>query len=383
MTTPEKKTSGDSSHQKPEFTWTPIPSAQTIFRQHLLSPEAEELITQITRELSPQVWERDRDVVRRIEQAATAENLLDLIPRVRGLAEPVWQRRMRESGPEVVPLLAARLKAAGDIEDEDSRTTAYEHLISALRWHGEAGASILLDGFGDLDDYGKSLACIVLGQLGAQDSADVLWVFYQNVKDNPHENYFVGPLWGLVDLNDARSADALEELLWAEHYFYEIFALAHRAADARAVLPLLYAFHVGNDEMKELAFKALSGVAHRIGRDPLLNGIQHIGSEAGVTKSQHESLADRILGFPPSLAEEYFAVFYRGLRPDEIDQDKMKVQLDRFEWPGPAPLMHRRHKESRKTRPAEAKLGRNDPCWCGSGKKYKHCHWQGDREGNL
>ena len=20
------------------------------------------------------------------------------------------------------------------------------------------------------------------------------------------------------------------------------------------------------------------------------------------------------------------------------------------------------------------KLGRNDPCWCGSGKKYKKCH---------
>jgi len=23
---------------------------------------------------------------------------------------------------------------------------------------------------------------------------------------------------------------------------------------------------------------------------------------------------------------------------------------------------------------AGAKLGRNDPCWCGSGKKYKRCH---------
>jgi preprotein translocase subunit SecA len=22
----------------------------------------------------------------------------------------------------------------------------------------------------------------------------------------------------------------------------------------------------------------------------------------------------------------------------------------------------------------EAKIGRNDPCPCGSGKKYKHCH---------
>lgn len=25
------------------------------------------------------------------------------------------------------------------------------------------------------------------------------------------------------------------------------------------------------------------------------------------------------------------------------------------------------------------KIGRNDPCWCGSGKKYKHCHWKEDR----
>ena len=23
---------------------------------------------------------------------------------------------------------------------------------------------------------------------------------------------------------------------------------------------------------------------------------------------------------------------------------------------------------------AAPKLGRNDPCWCGSGKKYKKCH---------
>src|SRR5260370_14214875 len=29
--------------------------------------------------------------------------------------------------------------------------------------------------------------------------------------------------------------------------------------------------------------------------------------------------------------------------------------------------------------PPEARnLGRNDPCWCGSGKKYKDCHWDRD-----
>ncbi len=34
-----------------------------------------------------------------------------------------------------------------------------------------------------------------------------------------------------------------------------------------------------------------------------------------------------------------------------------------------------------RARPAAAphrELGRNDPCWCGSGKKYKHCHWAAD-----
>jgi preprotein translocase subunit SecA len=29
---------------------------------------------------------------------------------------------------------------------------------------------------------------------------------------------------------------------------------------------------------------------------------------------------------------------------------------------------------------AKPKLGRNDPCWCGSGKKYKYCHLRKDRE---
>ena len=26
------------------------------------------------------------------------------------------------------------------------------------------------------------------------------------------------------------------------------------------------------------------------------------------------------------------------------------------------------------------KIGRNDPCWCGSGKKYKNCHMKQDQE---
>ncbi|MDD6450572.1 MAG: SEC-C metal-binding domain-containing protein, partial [Lachnospiraceae bacterium] len=29
---------------------------------------------------------------------------------------------------------------------------------------------------------------------------------------------------------------------------------------------------------------------------------------------------------------------------------------------------------------ADRKIGRNDPCWCGSGKKYKQCHEAFDKK---
>ena len=28
----------------------------------------------------------------------------------------------------------------------------------------------------------------------------------------------------------------------------------------------------------------------------------------------------------------------------------------------------------------KGKTGRNDPCWCGSGRKYKQCHWAFDEK---
>lgn len=41
---------------------------------------------------------------------------------------------------------------------------------------------------------------------------------------------------------------------------------------------------------------------------------------------------------------------------------------------------------SQKKPPENTKLGRNDLCWCGSGKKYKRCHLEQDarkRSGQL
>ena len=60
--------------------WVPFASAQTVFRSHLLDPQAEELISQATAKVSPEIWERDREHAERIERAPTVEALLDLIP---------------------------------------------------------------------------------------------------------------------------------------------------------------------------------------------------------------------------------------------------------------------------------------------------------------
>ena len=55
-----------------------------------------------------------------------------------------------------------------------------------------------------------------------------------------------------------------------------------------------------------------------------------------------------------------------GIMPDAEQQRGWKHMglLDK--------LLHRRPPK------AAANLGRNDPCWCGSGRKYKRCHYESD-----
>jgi len=59
-------------------------------------------------------------------------------------------------------------------------------------------------------------------------------------------------------------------------------------------------------------------------------------------------------------------------RPQKSDMSKLKTSRD----DGMAEAKAQRTSEQQKTQPVkvEKKVGRNDPCPCGSGKKYKNCH---------
>jgi len=359
------------------------PSAPTLFRADLLDPHIDALLDRAAARFHPQLWERDRDRAERIEQAATAEDVLDLIPIATGVAERAWHKRMRQFGPEAVPLIVARLRRAREIQDSHLRSSATEHLIGVLRWQGDAAATALLDCFDALDDYGRSLACVALGLLGAQGSAGALWAFYHSTQEERQESFFIGALWGLIDLQDPRVAGELVDLLDKERYFFELFGFLALAGDACAVLPLLALAISDRGEAGQHAAMALVSVGHRIGRQALLAEFEKAGPQTADQQRIREGMVDDIIATPPRDAEDYFDLFYRGLHADDIDLDEIADWLHTVgeEWGGEAERRARDRSTSRSPTPPRqrATLGRNAPCWCGSGKKYKHCHLLQDR----
>jgi hypothetical protein len=80
-----------------------------MFRYTLLDRD-NNLIRQGLAKLKPVLWLRDRKKVKQIEQAKTAEALLDLSGQATGLAEETWFKQMRRFGPDVLPLISERLK---------------------------------------------------------------------------------------------------------------------------------------------------------------------------------------------------------------------------------------------------------------------------------
>jgi SEC-C motif len=53
---------------------------------------------------------------------------------------------------------------------------------------------------------------------------------------------------------------------------------------------------------------------------------------------------------------------------------RLEAQRERKQHRPPPPIA------TQKPVRVEHKPGRNDPCWCGSGKKYKHCHLREDEQ---
>lgn len=300
--TPSKGRTGQRNHSIG-------PSALTLWRTMHLDYRLEETVSEALRVLQPDVWQRDGQAVQRIEQAPDIEAVLDLTPGAMGLADVAWSKRMRGFGPDAANPIAARINSDWMRAHAKDRTGIQERWVSALRWCDDRGVDALMSCWDAFDDYGRSLASIVLGFLGAHQSADRIWACYQETRSSS-ENLFVGALWGLIDLGDQRAADALVELLVKYRVFYEKFGFLSRAGDERVLVPVLREVISGREEVRSDAMWALTGIAHRMGRDVFQQVLLGSPDAQESHSSRIESLVDLVFRYSQEDVEQHFEMFY-------------------------------------------------------------------------
>jgi preprotein translocase subunit SecA len=86
-----------------------------------------------------------------------------------------------------------------------------------------------------------------------------------------------------------------------------------------------------------------------------------------------EGLIDRI---DEELSHRIFRIAVSAPRV-EIPVEKAQTNIDTKDLTGLTEKGQSTPKpqEAPQAAPSKKKLGRNDPCWCGSGKKWKRCHY--------
>lgn len=279
-----------------------VPCAQTLLRWNLLRlarlGDGGSAMQAVPAVLRPLVWMRSGGVMQAIERAQDAEDVIALAPEAVGAAEQTWHLRLRQFGPPVVPLLAQALGKFTVLQGE-RRNSFLEHLISAFYWFGDPGAAALLGRLEDLDDYGKSLGCVVLGLLGHRPAAERIWDFLNHALGTCEapERLYVGPLWGLIDLDDSRAADAVASLLAEGKWFLEMPDFVALAGDLHCVEPVLAALaQSSSKEERQNLMMALACVLQRSGKSAFASAVsQAVGAgDAAAAERFVDDLAEKL-----------------------------------------------------------------------------------------
>jgi len=284
-----------------------VASAQTLWRAMHLDASVQEELVATTLRVQPSLWRRDAEAIERIEQASDVQAVLDLAPTATGMANYAWLKRMRGFGASGADAIAERLTGGWLRSFPQAQAGIQERCIGALRWCDNESADALVRGWDAFDDYGRSLGCVLFGLLDVRPEADRVWSYFQRIRTQPN-GYFVGALWGLIDVQDPRAADALSEFLAERRTFYELYGFISRAGDARSIVPLVEEVLKRSERTSADAMWALTGVAHRLGRDELLRLLADGADDA--TRAQVEAFLEQIFRYGQDAVERHFEAFY-------------------------------------------------------------------------
>ena len=298
---PAKKVTGDSAGS--------IPSAQTLFRSFQLDTSSGELLTRLTAAALPSALARDAEKIRRIESASGLAELLDLTSVANGLAEHAWHKRIRSFGPDAAPVVALWFRSYAADRPDTIESGVEERCIAALRWCGDAGVDALAASWDAFNDYGRSLTCVVWGLMKAHRMADTIWEYYRTI-DQKVKNNFVGALWGLIDLEDPRAADAIYDLMTNYGAFHELFGFIARAGNLRFIIPLLYLCIKCSKSTREDALWAATCIGYRFGKEAVIEHLNREWPQDDATPQSNAAIVDKIFAYSEDEAKNYFSLFY-------------------------------------------------------------------------
>jgi hypothetical protein len=228
-------------------------------------------------------------------------------------------------------------------------------------------------------------ACLLLGSLEVTSAIpDLIELFYRYDSDLLEDVYRSLAVMGAKAVEPALAVVCDGSLGWYPRAMATNAAVEASSQDpalrtrVTAALRELLADYVAraetlDDEEIDMATSLVSDLAHLA--NPEARALIDAAFEAGIV--------DQWVIEPENVADDYRRGGEQMLPPSpnawlRCYRNQYREHLDRE---------RRRQREAQKPKrrgtPARRregpKLGRNDPCWCGSGKKYKHCHLRQDQ----
>jgi preprotein translocase subunit SecA len=124
-------------------------------------------------------------------------------------------------------------------------------------------------------------------------------------------------------------------------------------------------------------------VRHLTGLDMLREGIglRAIGQQKPLVSYQreaYEAYQEMLESVQKQIVRSLFAIPQQSARSHRSRRPTVTARRPVFRASGGSSQGSAKPQPVR-VNPARQKLGRNDPCWCGSGRKYKDCHWRSDK----
>ena len=283
-----------------------------------------------------------------------------------------------------------RLTRLADDPDRSHVAAGAAHLLAAVRGLDVAEDVLAtLERLDDGIDMGEE-TCVIDALAGLGQG--VLPLLYAAV-DRTESVLGVTRLARTIGRLDARGPQAMEAFRRALLVSpFEGVGLLAGLGDPTA-LPLLHdALAVLDEDTPEARLRDVIEAIHRLGGSVPHEELRRLGLSPELADRPEERSPDQLAAEARALPDRPYG---GGLFPewdfDELDDDPDEldgedvgfwephdepddsIELPSLEPPSPLTLL-----TSRDERP-----GRNDPCWCGSGKKYKKCHQPVDEGENI